>query len=182
MKATQCSVDGCDDSIQALGLCVKHRGRLMRTGTTDEPSPRVTLESVTKRFWSKVDRRADDECWPWLGTMNGQGYGQFYRFGRRTGAHRAAYELLIGPIPEGLEIDHVKARGCERLDCVNPAHLEAVPHWINNVRSNSPSAINAKKSRCPSGHEYVTQPSGTRFCPICKRAAARRRGLRSLRW
>lgn len=83
-------------------------------------------------------------------------------------AHRYSYELSIAPIPDGLQIDHVRARGCTRTDCVNPAHLEAVTPAENLRRSNAASAVNARKDTCPEGHAYRTALDGKRFCPICK--------------
>lgn len=86
---------------------------------------------VEERFWPKVDRRGPDECWPWLATLDRYGYGTFHDGRRLTGAHRMAYELLRGPIPDGLELDHL----CRTRGCVNPAHLEAVTHRENMGRS-----------------------------------------------
>ena len=80
------------------------------------------------RFLSNV-RRVDDHL-IWTGGTSGQGgYGQIYR-PRRIYAHRYAYEVVNGPIPDGLEIDH----RCNIRLCVEPAHLEAVPHWLNIAR------------------------------------------------
>src|SRR5258708_1222423 len=57
------------------------------------------------KFWKSVNRQSDD-CWPWTGSLNNSGYGMFYFDGRMQSAHRVAYELTIGPIPEGKELDH----------------------------------------------------------------------------
>lgn len=80
------------------------------------------------RFWSKVD--ASGDCWIWLGAK-GRGYGHLSAGGRFVGAHRMAYELLVGPIPTGLEIDHL----CRNPPCVNPDHLEPVTVRENQRRS-----------------------------------------------
>lgn len=93
------------------------------------------------RFWQYVIRGTPDECWPWMGGVNSKGYGRWtsYSNGKRTyQAHRVAYELVVGPIPEGYEIDHVKARGCVLRACCNPAHLEAVTHRENTLRAAAP--------------------------------------------
>lgn len=116
------------------------------------------------RFWSKVKAEGDGsykQCWLWTGGTNGKGYGRFKLDSRSGGtayAHRIAYELLIAPIPEGLEIDHL----CRATLCVNPWHLEPVSHEVNTQRSTAGALAGARKSaitHCPQGHEYT--PSNT---------------------
>src|ERR1043165_2354272 len=125
------------------------------------------------RFWSNVDRRTENECWPWMGSMNGKGYGRFYvGAGKARPAHRIAYELLIGPIPEGLHLDHL----CRTTTCVNPAHLEPVTPKENTLRGVGPTAVNATKTHCLRGHEFTPdntyiRPNGSRMCRICHRKA-----------
>lgn len=78
------------------------------------------------RIWRFVDKT--DGCWIWTGARNPQGYGQVRLDSQRKGpAHRAMYELLVGPIPEGLVIDHL----CSNPPCVNPDHLEPVTQRVN---------------------------------------------------
>src|SRR5689334_4116509 len=72
-----------------------------------------------ERFWSKVDRRAPAECWLWLGSRDDKGYGRLDRNKRIARAHRLAWELTHGPIPDGLVVRH----RCDNPPCVNPAHL-----------------------------------------------------------
>jgi hypothetical protein len=71
------------------------------------------------RFWSKVRRDADDECWEWLGWKSRDGYGMFDVAGKKVKAHRLSWELAYDAIPDGLVVRH-KCRG----KCVNPNHLE----------------------------------------------------------
>src|ERR1043166_7135723 len=85
---------------------------------------------VLERFWEKVDRSSDDECWPWIARIDTKGYGQFFFEGRQQRAHRVAYCLLVGQIPEGLDLDHL----CRNRACVNPSHLEAVDRQANLLR------------------------------------------------
>lgn len=122
----------------------------------------------TDRFWAQVDRRGDDECWPWLGSLDGGGYGQIRTGGRRVKAHRFAYELLVGPIAEGLVIDHL----CRSRSCANPKHLEAVTQG-ENIRRGLTGATNAAKTHCPHGHEYAAANTylyrGKRACRACAR-------------
>jgi hypothetical protein len=83
--------------------------------------------SLEDRFWSRV-RKDDEGCWRWVGSCDEFGYPRFAYQGRGTGmAYRYSYELHNGPVPEGLELDHL----CRVRDCVNPAHLEAVTHREN---------------------------------------------------
>src|ERR1035437_4260666 len=109
----------------------------------------MNLES---RLWAKVNKT--ETCWLWTGNLNGDGYGRLEDGGRRLMAHRVAYELLVGPIPKGMEIDHVRERGCFNTNCVNPDHLEPVTHRENLLRGRSFSAINAAKTHCLNGHEF----------------------------
>ena len=77
-------------------------------------------ERIWERFWSKVEIRAHDECWPWMGGTQGGGYGQFSMGAEQTTAHRVAYILCIGPVP----LRHVVMHTCDNPPCCNPAHLE----------------------------------------------------------
>lgn len=110
--AKGCNVEGCSTHAATLGLCVKHFGRLNRRGTTDERRP----PSVNERFWLKVNKT--DACWLWTAQRSDDGYGRFDWQGGQL-AHRFAYELLVGPIPEGHHLHHE----CENKPCVNPDHL-----------------------------------------------------------
>lgn len=124
---------------------------------------------VVDRLLQKVDRRAATGCWEFTGGRDRDGYGMFWLDGRTVRAHRASYELHVGPIPQGLTLDHL----CRNTACVNPAHLEPTTMRENTLRGTSPVAVNASKTRCQAGHLFTrenTFRNGThRRCRTCYR-------------
>ena len=131
--------------------------------------------TVPERFWSKVE--FTDSCWLWTAAKSG-GYGHFWPAGRMIPAHRWAYEFCVGPIPEGLEIDHL----CRVRACVNPSHLEPVSPTVNKLRGFGLPAKNARKTHCPQGHPYSGENLillGTwRYCRICSNKFGREKKRR----
>jgi hypothetical protein len=98
-----------------------------------------------ERFWQKVAKA--DGCWSWTSVHQSAGYGTFKLNGTMVLAHRVAYQLLKGPIPAGMQLDHL----CRNRGCVNPDHLEPVTREENLKRSpRHPS----NKGFCPQGHPY----------------------------
>jgi hypothetical protein len=98
----------------------------------------------------------------------------FHVGGTSRRAHRVAYELAVGPIPPGLQVDHL----CRVRDCVNPAHLDPVTKRENNLRSKSPFAEAARATHCANSHpfspENLANEPGRRCCKTCKAEYARR--------
>jgi len=90
----------------------------------------VTLNDPGFRFWSKVNKQPNGGCWLWTACKTYGGYGVFCLGGGKAYAHRITYELLVGPIPEGMEIDHGPV--CHNPSCVNPAHLRLATRSGNN--------------------------------------------------
>ncbi len=105
------------------------------------------------------------------------GYGSFRGpGGKTTHAHRAAYELLIGPVPAGLHLDHL----CRTPACVNPLHLEPVTNQVNTLRGEGAGAICFRRNACAAGHEftventYYTRDGRRRQCRACHNANEKR--------
>lgn len=114
---------------------------------------------AVERFWSKVNKDGPPwngvPCWLWTGNLT-KGYGRFYLANRKIYyAHRISYEWARGPVPAGLELDHL----CRVLSCVNPSHLEAVTHKENILRSPS---VRATKTHCLRGHLLANARTYTR--------------------
>lgn len=185
----QCSVPGCEDNAHARELCVKHWNRWRRHG--DPTYTKFIVGDDVQRFWSNVQTSsAPGECWPWLAST-ASGYGQIHFGGQFALAHRVAYELMVGPIPDGLTLDHLchdpdlcdLASDCPHRRCVNPSHVEPVSGGVNILRGGGLAALNARKEECDHGHAFdeantYVDPRGKRACRACRRLAesrARRR-------
>lgn len=131
VEVTPCTVEDCSEPVRVIsrGLCNLHYQRLRRYG-----------DVTTYRWWrSAIDRIIDrilvgDGCWVWPGAKNSQGYGRIGAGGRTWAyTHRVVYEALVGPIPDGLDLDHL----CRNPSCCNPAHLEPVTRTENSLRGHA---------------------------------------------
>ena len=179
-----CKAKDCNEQAgQRSGLCRHHYLVNRKHGNPDAPDGRKTRAPAPEvRFWAKVDKNGAvpahrpelGRCWVWTAaTVNG--YGSFnpgVATGRsNVGAHRFAYELLVGPIPDGLELDHLCHPGdgscpfatCPHHACVNPAHLEPVTLQVNMDRGHTFAAVNRVKTHCPQGHEYTEENTRVRI-------------------
>jgi hypothetical protein len=129
---------------------------------------------------AKYVRFCASGCAEWVGCRSTRGYGRVNHEGKVRQAHRVVYELFRGPIPEGLELDHV----CRNRACVNPAHLEPVSH-TENVRRGNGGVNNRVKTHCLRGHEFAGPnlrfSYGKRQCMTCRAERARRARTREVR-
>jgi HNH endonuclease len=137
--------------------------------TTSEPAD-GHVDAIEARFWSyvNVDGPAVSEilgpCWLWQGgDLSPNGYGRFFADGHKTVAHKWIWERQHGPVPAGLELDHL----CSGRLCVRPSHLEPVTPEENHARSDH----SGKRTHCPHGHEYTPENTrwyrGRRYCRAC---------------
>lgn len=133
------------------------------------------MESPIKRMWARTVVDEASGCWVWTGALfRGTGYGLTWFNGRKRSVHSLSAEVFGIVGDEGLVLDHVAARGCVHRACWNPAHLEWVTRGENVLRGTGLSAENARKTRCPYGHEYTAENTrvyrGARYCRACARA------------
>jgi hypothetical protein len=138
-------------------------------------------ERISLRVAPCADAACGCECLLWDGATDRKGYGRIKVAGRLEAVHRMAWQSEVRPIPDGLTIDHVKARGCVHKNCVKVAHLEPVTSRVNTLRGSSFAAVNAAKTHCGTcGEPYdlfntYWRRDGSRECRKCIRAANRRR-------
>lgn len=130
--------------------------------------PGTLVERIT-------DRCEVGDCWIWLGGKTGSGYGAIRHDGKNHSTHRAMWQELVGPIPDGYHIDHL----CRVRACCNPDHLEPVPPATNVRRA----LVGRRWKTCKRGHEWngantYVYPDGHRQCRAC--LAINRRKTRAL--
>ena len=145
-----CYLDGCSGKVEAFGLCKKHYRRIKQYGTPKGGAKaRGPLE---ERFWKKVDKRTEDECWNWTGAKSSKGYGFIGAGGaggKMIGAHRVSYQLANGDLTDSYFVLH----SCDNPSCVNPKHLrkgtnsENIQEAFDKGRKVAPVAYGENNSR-----------------------------------
>lgn len=127
-----------------------------------------------ERFWSKVDKKGEFDCWVWNGPRERCGYGVSWA-GKPGGtmiAHRFALLTEMGELPRDLVVDHI----CRNRACCNPKHLRVITSRENVLIGVGPSAVNARKTHCRKGHEFTDENTlrirgSSRACKACQRQA-----------
>lgn len=159
-KPTVCTIDGCGRSGRITrDMCTLHYNRLKKYGDPLRDPELAKQGRRREKALAGLPQGAPDECWPWPGPLR-KGYGQYMH----GAAHRVAYELLVGPIPAGMSLDHschtrdrdncAGGDTCPHRRCVNPAHLQPMPLPDNTRLGNSPWSKNARKTHCVHGHPF----------------------------
>jgi uncharacterized protein (DUF983 family) len=180
-----CTYPGCEEPAKARGWCKKHWRRWRKHGDPAIVLLRRVVGTPEERFWANVNKQGPvpehrpelGPCWLWRGTKS-NGYGVFWvPPGRLVLAHRFAYTLLVGPIPEGLEPDHL----CRVPACVRPladafglAHLEPVTHAENMARGYWATAPHCKRGHLFDEANTYWTSAGKRQCRQCKSYRRRR--------
>ena len=126
---------------------------------------------LPQNFWDKIIPEPNSGCWLWV-AANSRGYGQFKFLGKVHQTHRIAYVAARGPIPFGLQLDHL----CRMPSCCNPQHLEAVTMAVN-IRRGLVGEHLRTRTHCPKGHAYDAANTyvyaGSRCCKECRRDRVR---------
>lgn len=134
---------------------------------------KLPAEILKERLLARVDYTGAG-CWEWTGANNARGYGQMWDGERVDYTHRLAYQVFVGPIPIGLQIDHL----CRNRCCCNPDHLEAVTQAVNSQRGDC-GAHYGSRTHCGFGHEYTPENTyvhphaGERVCKECRKGHSR---------
>ena len=149
----RCSFDGCEKPHRAHGLCDGHYIQA-RKGQDLRPLVDLSIDPE-KRFWGSVSK--DQECWLWLGNLTKDGYGVWRVNSKAFRAHRHSYEISVGEIPEGKQIDHI----CHRRSCVNPSHLRLASNKQNRenlsgASRNSRTGVRGVQERNGRYRAYLT--------------------------
>ena len=136
-----------------------------------------------EQFWENVKKDSGvlkmvrgqlSECWIWTAGKSSKGYAYFSVNGKAKQAYKIAYEWEYGPVPDGMELDHL----CRTHECIRPDHQEAVTRQENQLRGDTIGGRNSRKTTCPKGHPYNnTNKNGGRICNVCINADSKAKYL-----
>ena len=177
-----CSVDGCIFTLTRVtrGLCSTHYQRGLIEGTLD----RLPIKTLAERLASGLTAMPNG-CLEWIGPFSRGGYARIWSHGKQFGCHRVAWELVNGPIPEGLHVLH----HCDNPPCCETAPSEEYPEghlFLGTPAENTADKVakgrcfNQRKTHCPQGHLYdetntYVPREGVRQCRACKAESKRNR-------
>jgi ribosomal protein S14 len=166
-------------SPKSCSECGASISRMAKAGLCRTCARRARPQTFDLSRYTEEDRGHSTPCWIWTGNVRADGYGQTHYKGKVSKPHRVFYTELVGPIPDGLTIDHL----CRVKLCVNPAHMEAVSASENLRRqycagSGSPADL-ARRTACKHGHPFTPENTrirsgGSRICRECNRLNVRR--------
>lgn len=170
-----CNAKNCDKHHYAKGYCLVHYWRNKKHGDTDRRLRIYKKTPVLDRLESKIERIPIAGCWMWTGAGDKKGYGRINIDGKIRLTHRVYYEIMVGKVPDGLELDHL----CRNPSCCNPSHLEPVTRKVNTDRGLCAEAHRKRKSLirfCKNGHDYTEENTyvdkrGRRSCKECMKLA-----------
>jgi hypothetical protein len=174
-KAT-CSIEGCTKPVHGHGWCNTHYARWLKHG---DPFVVRTLvgASLADRLMFRTAETGSG-CWSWIGSIDQHGYGKVRVAGKTLATHRVAYETFVGPVPDGLVLDHMchnadkgcpGGPSCSHRRCLNPEHLEPATRSMNAVRGRG----HGSETHCIRGHEFTPEntyvdSAGHRHCRTCR--------------
>jgi hypothetical protein len=133
-----CKIEGCEEIVISDGLCDKHLHRYLMHGDPVKCLVRSQNVLLEDEFWGDVDVKSENECWIWRPGKNRQGYGKICIARQEYRAHRVAWELKFGKIPDGMLVLHK----CDNPSCVNPGHL-----FLGNHQDNTNDCISKGRFR-----------------------------------
>lgn len=169
-----CIVDGCEKREIAKGLCPKHYRDMAVYGVLNPGRKKDPFGTIEERLERNISYEPNSGCWLWSGAISNRSYGSIFYEGRMQKAHRVTWTLRNGPIPEGLELDHL----CRTRSCCNPDHLEPVTREENLRRGEHKNGKQGVEN-CPLGHPYspentmIRKETGWRTCRTCARHKTR---------